>query len=360
MTTGNTSQIIYSEIHKAALNAAKAFKRSEIELIEILEQVDRNRVYYHQGFSSLFKYTVDALGLSEEVAYIFINVCRKTREVPALKDAIKTGSITVSKAKKITSVLTPQNQNYWLAMAKTSTKRILEKTVASCAPVTAVREQLSYVNPNIEIKEKVKVLNLEATSGHATLGLEIPREKTRVQLQVGVSESLMLKLRRAQDLLSQKRQSAVGLEETLSAAIDLYISKNDPLEKAKRQVMKGKVAAYGVKPKLDSKSEPKPTRKPNSVSSLKSGSVANPERKTKLTEYLQVPGLVRKPVPAAIRHKLWIKSKGQCSHIDGNQQRCQIRRFLHIHHEKPVAQGGTNELSNLALLCAGHHRVEHL
>lgn len=354
MITSTASKNVYSEIHEAALVAATAFKRSEIELIEILEKVDKNRVYYHQGFSSLFKYTVDALGLSEEVAYIFINVSRKTREVPALKEAIKTGSITVSKAKKITSVLTPQNQNYWLDMAKTATKRILEKTVASCAPASAVREQFTYVNPGLEVTEKVKVLSLEVLSPHAIDGLETPKEKTRVQLQVGVSEALMLKIRRAQDLLSQKRQSSVGLEDTLLAAIDLYIAKNDPLEKAKRQVMKGKISEFGGKPKLESKADSK--LNPRAEPKVKSASKLN------ASEELQVPGrpLARKAIPAGTRHKLWIKYNGQCSHVDEHQERCKTRRFLHIHHVKPVAKGGANEISNLSLMCAGHHRVEHL
>jgi hypothetical protein len=321
----STSKFIHG-LHQRALLAAKTYKRSEIELIEILEEVDRNRVYYHQGFNSLFKYATDALKLSEEVAYIFINVCRKTREVPALKEELKNGAITVSKAKKLTSVITPQNQNYWLGLAKTSSKRDLEKTVASVSPKAAVREKLVYVHPELEVKEHVKIIGLAA----------------RVQLQVGVSESLMIKLRRAQDILSQKRQRSTDLEQTLAAAIDLFIEKNDPLEKAKRQVMKGVVPGL-----VNANTASTP------VALAKTAAEAKLERPANIRN-------PRKPISASTRHKLWIKNQGRCAHTDSHNQRCSQRRFLHIHHETPVAAGGTNELMNLSLLCAGHHRAEHL
>ena len=98
----------HTDIHQRALIRAQNYRASEIELIEALEEVDGHRVFYQYGYSSLFTYTTEALGLSPEVAYIFINVCRKTREVPALKEEIKSGAITVSKAKKLTPVLTSQ------------------------------------------------------------------------------------------------------------------------------------------------------------------------------------------------------------------------------------------------------------
>ncbi|MGE3756925.1 MAG: hypothetical protein AB7H97_04175, partial [Pseudobdellovibrionaceae bacterium] len=85
------------QIHERAMEAAKSYKRSELELIEILEQVDRYRIYYQHKCNSLFSYATEVLKLSSEVAYIFIGVARKTREVPELKEEIRNGSITVSK-----------------------------------------------------------------------------------------------------------------------------------------------------------------------------------------------------------------------------------------------------------------------
>jgi hypothetical protein len=38
---------------------------------------------------------------------------------------------------------------------------------------------------------------------------------------------------------------------------------------------------------------------------------------------------------------------------------CTHRRFLHAHHVKHWAEGGTTDLSNLVLLCSTHHRAVH-
>jgi len=357
-TNSETTKI--DQIHNKALLAAKTYNRSEIDLIEILEEVDRHRVYYHQGFNSLFKYATDALVLSEEVAYIFINVCRKVREVPKLKEEIKNGAITISKAKRITSVLTPQNQNYWLDLAKSASKKTIEKTVASVSPKSAVREQFTYVHPELEIKEHIKIINLAEAPQDATQGLTVmPKEKTRVQLQAGVSEKLMLKLRRAQDILSQKRGTSVDLEATLAAAIDLFIEKNDPLKKAERHVMRGHVAKGAkIDAKIDTKKDTGTTTNLLVRPSLKSQGQGTALKVP--ASNLKVPTSKRQPIPQSTRHKLWLKFQGQCSYLGDNHQHCYERRFLHIHHEKPVAKGGTNDLTNLSLLCAGHHRAEHL
>jgi len=90
---------IVQSIHKKALEIVQRYKASEVELIDILEKADVHKVQYLLGYSSLFKYATHGLGLSQEVAYIYINVARKSKEVPALKAEIQNGSITVSKAK---------------------------------------------------------------------------------------------------------------------------------------------------------------------------------------------------------------------------------------------------------------------
>jgi predicted HNH restriction endonuclease len=40
-------------------------------------------------------------------------------------------------------------------------------------------------------------------------------------------------------------------------------------------------------------------------------------------------------------------------------KRCSEKRWLEIHHIMPVAEGGVNELENLALVCRAHHQFLH-
>ncbi|MGE0633033.1 MAG: HNH endonuclease [Pseudobdellovibrionaceae bacterium] len=398
------------QIHDRAMEAAKSYKRSEIELIEILEQVDRYRIYYQHKCNSLFSYATEILKLSGEVAYIFIGVARKTQEVPELKEEIRNGSITVSKAKRMTSVITKENKSEWISLAKTSTKHQLEKQIAIARPTETVREKLEYSSAP---KEQVKFIRLEADEKSISSG----KDAVRVQLQTGVSEKLMIKLRRIQDLESSKRKRAVSLEDSLNVMADLYLEKHDPLERAKRQKLRGKLQEEGnPKTKISTRREGvqseivSPLKEKTKVVGIQKesvraktindftapksnvighrGGVENADFKTvsngdgeqnvkkpsteaegtsTLSHNLHGPGLTpemnasktRKPLKAAVRHSVHLKYNSQCAHTDSNGKRCSQRRHLDVHHVIPVSQGGGDKLENLTLLCSGHHKMIH-
>src|SRR5947208_1705915 len=92
------------QVHTRALEIVRQYKKVESELLDILQKIDETKVFLKLGYTSLFDYSVKALGLTESVAYGFISVARKSRAIPQLKEAISRGDLTVSKATKITSV----------------------------------------------------------------------------------------------------------------------------------------------------------------------------------------------------------------------------------------------------------------
>ncbi len=216
-----------------------------------------------------------------------------------MKKEIKSGNITVSKARKITPVINKQNSKLWLEKAKSLSQKKLEKEVAKINPKTATPEKTTYVSEN------------------------------RLNLQLGVSEELLKKLRRFQDLLSQKKKKAVSLEKTLEDMVNIVLEKTDPVKKAKRILKKKGERNIPIAnmPVL---------RQPTNLRGE------------------------RKPRPAHIKHKIFLNNKGQCSHINHNNQRCSSQRWLDIHHIIPISHGGENSSENLKLLCSSHHRMMHL
>src|SRR5262245_13884155 len=104
----------YQEIHRQALQIAERFRRSEHELIQILQKIDEKRVFQRLGYASLFVYATKALGLSEANAYNFMTVARKSVQVPELAKAVADGKITVCKARKIAPVINKENSQQWL------------------------------------------------------------------------------------------------------------------------------------------------------------------------------------------------------------------------------------------------------
>jgi len=271
-----------SLLHSQALAYAKTYLNAESGLIRVLQEIESCRGYRELGFKSLFEYAVSALGLSESVTYNLITVARKSLEVPMLQKKIEAGEITLSNARKIAPVLTIETQEKWLHAASTLSKRELEKEI--------VKE-----NPQLAIQERAK-----------------PIAPERLELRVGISEKLHQELIRAQEIVSSQTKKPATLEETLEALAELFLKREDPIEKAKRA---------------------REARK-----------AADPERRE---------------IPASLRHQVKARDEDRCTYIQ-NGKRCMERKWLDIHHICPVSEGGLTSLENLTTLCRGHHQLSHL
>lgn len=338
-------------IHDRALAVARKYRACEVELIEALQEVEKFKVYLHHGCSSSFKYACDILGLSEDVAYMFINVSRKARQIPQLADDLKAGKITVSKAKRIAPILNDENQKELLSFAAGATKREIEKLVAQVDPKLTIHDKLSF---SADPVDRVSIRNQMT-------------KKARVQLQVGLAENVMLMIRQAQDIISQQKQSSVDLEEVFTEVFEDWIKRKDPVERAKRSKLKGERKDHSTVKSDQMAGSPKSTAAVSEAHATqplpKLGPGPVPEKPAlgdvePTRQYKSLANL-RKPLAAKQKHEVFLKYKGRCS-FEKDGRSCGQRRFLQIHHKIPVSIGGTNDPDNLVLLCSGHHRMEHL
>ncbi|MEQ1877905.1 MAG: HNH endonuclease signature motif containing protein [Bdellovibrionia bacterium] len=294
------------EIHERFVQRAKVYLKSEAEIIECLQEVEEHKVYLEFECRKLHEYVIRVIGLSESVAWSFILVARKAREVPALKEAISTGKLQVQKARKITSVLTGENQDYWIKLAVDEPQRVVEREVARVNPGAARPERLKPVSEN------------------------------RWNVNLNASNELSDMLRRAQDLESQRLKRAATIEMTLEASLRSYLETHDPLQKAKRaeERQKKKVA--------------------NSEQEQESATSEQLQRTVSVAR--QIP---RRPVAAKLKHQINLRDEARCIHTDKNGNRCQEKRWIQFHHIVPVSRGGRDTLENLATLCFGHHKLVH-
>src|SRR3989338_2753486 len=196
----------YLAIHEKALVLAKDYQVAESKLIEILQVVNRDRVYKLMGYTSLFTYAVEALKLPPERVYQFNVVAKKCDEVPELKQAIDHGVINVSRARRIASVIERETSQDWINMAATLPQRELEKEVARA-------------NPQESPREKTKIINATEALISVTLSIEAKEQ-----------------LERLKDVLSQKERRAVSLKEAIEYAAQFTLERVDPLKKAERSV----------------------------------------------------------------------------------------------------------------------------
>jgi hypothetical protein len=191
--------------HAVDQASAKNIKSEYLRLFDILLEIEAERSYFEFDVPSFHLYCVELLELSPQIAKDFGIVVRKTLEVPQLAEAIRSSGLTISKARKICSVLTVENHRQWIDLALQCSCREIERAVAQANPKEAVHETLKYV------------------SGE------------RLEFKTGVSQEWTELLQRTKDLLSQKeRRRAVSSEEALFTLMSEYCRKNDPVEKAKR------------------------------------------------------------------------------------------------------------------------------
>ena len=273
----------HEALHEKALHIAGEYLRREAELISILQDLDRAKTHLHYQMPSLFAYATKLLKLSESVALTLIGIARKSTLVPELKTAIEEKKITLTNARRIVPVLNAENKNEWLEKAATLTQAKLEQELAKTFPQQAVPARVRYKNDSLG------------------------------RLEIDLPLSTLEKLKRAQEILNQKKKAHVDAAAALDAALEEFIARHDPLEKAKR-------AAARRAPEMAK----------------------------------------RTPIDAATKHQVTARDTAQCVYLNPDGTRCEAKHWLHVHHIKEVSRGGTNDFTNLTTLCSAHHKIAHL
>jgi 5-methylcytosine-specific restriction endonuclease McrA len=192
-----------TELHTRALRLSREHRELEAKLCECLREIDETKLFKKLGWPSLFIYATRELGLTEAIAYAFISVARKSREIPELKVAIGDKTLSVAKASRMVSGLNLENAGELIEFAKTRSTRELEA-------------ELARRNPESRRRDCVR-----------------PVDGDSIELRAFLPKSAKLKLERVTALLAQKGKPT-NLASAIESALDEYLKHHDPVEKARR------------------------------------------------------------------------------------------------------------------------------
>lgn len=295
-------------LDEQATQIVQRYRGEENQLISVLQQIEQEAVFRKLGYASMYEYCVRRLKLSDSRAYELINVSRTCTKVPQVKAAIEAGAVSISAVKRIGSIVTQDNADLWIEQASTLRQKDLERAVAT-------------VNPREAVKEQVK-----------------PVTKDRSTLIVGISLELEKKLERVRELVAQNTAKPCNIEQALEQMAALFLERKDPVNRAERITQK----------KLVAKSK-----------STSLSNVASPVEKPAQKSSSPIARQSRSPIPAAIRHQVSLRDRGECQGKTPQGTRCGCKQWTEIHHIRPVALGGSNDLENLLTLCSNHHRLVH-
>lgn len=67
----------------------------------------------------------------------------------------------------------------------------------------------------------------------------------------------------------------------------------------------------------------------------------------------------RKTIPAAVKHWVNLRDRGECQARLPNGGKCKSKRWVDHHHIVPRSVGGRDVAENLTTLCSSHHRMHH-
>jgi hypothetical protein len=88
----------------------KKYLRTEGELLSLLIEMKTNGAILALGFSGIWDYAHRGLSLSEAQSFYFKSVADASVRAPKLKEAVETGNLSLSLARRIAPVITQRTK----------------------------------------------------------------------------------------------------------------------------------------------------------------------------------------------------------------------------------------------------------
>ncbi len=294
------------QLENTLLHLTTEERRCTSLVLEHLREVERRRLYARRGYSSLFSYCTDCLRYSEGAASRRISSMRLLQDCPEIKSELTAGTLSLSNvAKAATFFRQEKKQN------KIYTKFEKKKILNSLRGKSQKEAEFALIKLNpqsAQIQERQRMINDELT-----------------ELKLNINKETAKRLKRLRQLKPE-----MGLAELLDWMLARCLKQVDPLNKPKSLPQRS--------------SEKVETDSALKVAPLKASPLrVKPLRKT----------LTRKE-----RYEVWQRADGRCQFANYKSHRsCQSQAGLEIDHIQPLILGGSDELTNLRLLCREHHRL---
>ncbi len=308
-------------------------RREMASLIAHLAELDRRRLYFAEGCSSMFTYCTQVLHLSEHAAYGRTEAARAARKFPVLLERLREGAVNLTTVGLLAAHLTSENHRQLLDTARHKSRRQVEELVAQLRPQPAVPGIVRKLPTASSIPVAPTVLP-DTAAGAQPAGdardvarQDVPPPSTappparppivaplaplRYKVQFTASAETYEKIRLAQNLLRHQipdGDPAKIFDRALSALL--------------RDLARQKIAA---------------TDRPRESRGAAPGS---------------------RHIPAEVKRAVWTRDGGRCAFVGSHGRRCTEQGFLEFHHVSPHAEGGEPTAENIQLRCRAHNAYE--
>jgi 5-methylcytosine-specific restriction endonuclease McrA len=334
-----------------------------VEILNDLIEVEARGLYLKRGFSSVYEFCLKELKYSESEALLRINAMRLIRAVPEVEEKIEGGILSLTNAAEVGRQIRRENQRRRKTMESPLQKSEQLDLVESVQNISTreCQRRLSRSLPDIQElgQEKTKVLRDENTL-----------------IQFVADKELNQKLERLKEIFAHKNFEG-RYDKLFHELADIALAHADPLRKPLREagpkalreaqekhlgknvgkregetlrkpISKANAAPLPIAPTVEGSSNQSIASKPNQSIARKSDQRTMQANETKLKS---------RAVRLTIKRKLIHEAQAQCEYIDLlTGRRCGCRHGLEIDHRHRLSAGGSNEISNLRVLCDAHNR----
>ena len=312
-----------------------------VELLGLLAELDRRKTVLALGFSSLFSFCTDRLGLTKASAFRRTTAARLLARFPIIAEYLADGRLNLTTLVELRDVLDEAHATEILDRAAGRTEDQVKHLVAALRPQPAPPDLLRKL-PNQRndssgsgpepAAHQAKQLPMAASSLTPTPPTPppVPAQPAPAPARPSAASAATL-----QPIAPERHVLRVTVGATFVADLE-----------AVRQALSHKLPGAGLEEVLHECVRITLAR----VQSRRRGSGKKTSAK--------VPPPGSRYVPAAVRHEVWTRDGGQCAFVGSTGQRCTSRHQLELHHVDPFARGGPTTTANLALRCRAHNRHE--
>ncbi len=337
------------------------------DMLAHLAELDERRLYLELGFTSMFAYCTDALGLCKSSAYRRILAARVCRQYPEVFVRVAAGELQTSVLAALSRHLTPNNATGLFEVCSRKSCEQVEELLAARFPKPDVADSIrrlpsagssagsSMGNPIASVSSaapqgSVVTADPPATDHNQGAVTADARAADNAEGAVTVdpptvrAEIVMAPVQRKLEPLAEDRFgvhfTANGEFKRLLEEVRALASHRQPdagllslmtrgLEAYRRELLKER---YGV------------------------GRKARRSKRVSVNPSELASGLVKRSrhVPADVARQVYLRDGGCCTFCAAGGRRCGATRFLEIDHVTPWARDGGATVENLRLRCRAH------
>ena len=279
-------------------------KITHLILWHILEVEDR-RLYAELGYDGMYSYLTKGLGYSDGSAYRRLQSARLLKKLPQIADKIESGSLNLTQLTQVQKSL-QESRKQGEVISSTKAAEILDKLVHRNTFETQKVLALEF-NQSVKISEHAR-----------------PQQDDSVRLEITLSQKQYQELLQAKSLLSHI------CHENSWADVIGFLAENYNKQKSQGRIAKSKIQK-----------------------------LAHSESTQSVVATKSAQKIKRQYISKHIQRSLTQKAQHQCEFESATtHKRCGSQSQLQMDHIQPLAKNGSNDVSNLRILCRVHNLLE--